>query len=128
MKMKQKILILEDNFEMRTFLNMYFKTEFDIITAVNISDAINYIESHKNIKLIISDINLNLGDVTGYDFIDYIKTSELYKHIPIIILSAKDSTEDKIKAFKKNISDYVTKPFNPEELYYRIKNVLKLNI
>jgi len=123
---KQKILILEDNFEMKTFLKLYFDKQFNVILSSNISDAILEIEQHNDINVIITDINLNLGDVTGYDFIEYIKNTEQYKNIPIIVLSAKDESDYKIKAFKLGINDYVTKPFNPEELFYRIKNLISV--
>jgi len=121
---KPKILILEDNYEMRTFLKLYYDKHFNIISATNISDAIYELEHHTDIVIIITDINLNLGEVTGYDFIEYIKNTELYKNTPIIVLSAKDESDFKLKAFKLGASDYVIKPFNPTELFYRINNLL----
>jgi len=121
---KRKILILEDNYEMKTFLKLYFKKQFVVIIVSNISDAIFELEQNKDIDLVITDINLNLGEVTGFDFIEYIKNTEIYKNLPIIVLSAKDESEYKLKAFKFGINDYVIKPFNPNELYYRINNAI----
>ncbi len=121
---KTKILILEDNYEMKTFLKLYFNKQFNVIITSNISDAIFELEQHNDINVIITDINLNLGEVTGYDFIEYIKSTENYKNIPIIVLSAKDESDYKIKAFELGINDYVIKPFNPLELFYRIKNLI----
>jgi len=120
---KRQILILEDNYEMKIFLKQYFKKKFNITTVSNISDAINEIEKEE-FDLILTDINLNLGDVNGFDFIKYIKTTESHKNTPIVVLSAKDTAEDKINALRLGVNDYVTKPFHPEELYLRIRNLI----
>jgi len=122
---KKNILILEDNYEMRLFLEMYFSKHFNITVVNNISDAIITIEHNNKFDLFITDLNLNQDIVNGYDFIKYIKNTTLYKNKPIIVLSANNTANHKIEAFQLGIHDYVTKPFNPNELYHRIKVALQ---
>lgn len=121
--MKNKtLLILEDNFAMGQFLQNYFKTHFNTVWKQTVSDSIEWIKKTKNVNIIISDINL--ANVSGHDFIEYIRSTEFHHDIPIIVLSSNDTSGDKIKALQIGANDYVIKPFSPEELLLRIENLL----
>jgi DNA-binding response OmpR family regulator len=110
---------------MRLFLEMYFSKHFNITTVSNINDAITEIEHNNTFDLFLTDLNLNQEIINGYDFIKYVKNTTLYKNKPIIVLSANNTTNYKIEAFQLGINDYITKPFNPDELYHRIKVALQ---
>jgi len=62
--------------------------------------------------------------LNGFEFLDRIKASGFFDDIPIIILSGRDWSKDKIKCFEKGAEDYVVKPFNPSEIIARIKRRL----
>jgi DNA-binding response OmpR family regulator len=65
-----------------------------------------------------------MPDMSGVEFVAYMKNNELLKSIPIIILSSEDSTTERIKLLEDGAADYILKPFNPLELKIRIKKIL----
>ncbi|MDZ4522608.1 response regulator transcription factor [Bacillus cereus] len=120
MMQKEKILIVDDDIEIRKIVSIYLKNEgYEIIDA---SDAIEALETLRNttIDLIILDIMLPKMD--GIEAC--LKIREQYQ-MPIIFLSAKDEDIDKIQGLMSGAEDYITKPFNPLELMARIKSQLR---
>ncbi len=69
-------------------------------------------------------MDIMMPHMDGYQVCKELKKHEYTKTIPIIILSAKSSVDDKLKAMNLNINDYIVKPFDPRELKARIKMVL----
>ncbi len=119
--MKSKLLIIEDNLMMREFLNHLLSKEYEVYTASSAEEALEWLQNNSEIDLIISDFNLD--DMTGLDFLKHIKSSGFFQHIPVIILSGKNKSEDRITCLKEGAADYIIKPFNPTELLLRIQNV-----
>ena len=72
--------------------------------------------------LIISDIRMPL--MTGDEFLRYMKNNELFKSIPIVMLSSEESTTERIRLLEEGAEDYILKPFNPLELKIRIKKII----
>jgi len=72
--------------------------------------------------LILTD--LQMPNMDGMELIKRVKTSGYFSDIPIIVLSSKDSSKDRIDCLKLGAEDYIMKPFNPEELLIRIEKVL----
>ena len=60
----------------------------------------------------------------GDDFLNWIKSNELFKQIPVIILSSEDSTSERVRLLEEGAEDYIVKPFNPMELKIRIKKII----
>ena len=69
-----------------------------------------------------------LPDGSGLEFCKTIKSSNMYKNIPVIIVTAKGDEVDKVVGFELGADDYVTKPFSVRELMLRIKAILKRNV
>ena len=109
----QKILIVEDDYSIHDILKEILKMNgYITYDAYNGSDALNIIRQ-EDINLILLD--LMLPDINGEDLIKKVKD------IPIIIISAKVSSNDKINCLLDGANDYVTKPFDKDELLARIK-------
>ena len=64
------------------------------------------------------------GHPRGDEFLAYLKLNELFKQIPVVMLSSEDSTSERIRLLEEGAEDYIVKPFNPQELKIRIKKIL----
>jgi len=118
---KKRILIADDNQEIRDFVAGLFKM-YDLIIAENGAQAWSLIEQ-KVPDLVILDLVMpgRLGD----DICKGIKTNDQLSHIPVIILTAEDSAEVKLRCVEAGADDYITKPFEKELLVARVDNLLK---
>lgn len=109
----KKILIAEDDIDIHNLIKEILKKEkYDVISAYSGTEALLAIEEN-NIDLILLD--LMLPELSGEAIINKIKD------VPIIVISAKISPEDKVNALLNGANDYLTKPFNTNELLARIK-------
>lgn len=122
MKNKQTILIVDDVSENVDVLVELLK-EYDLVAALNAKDALQIVEE-EDIDLILLDIMM--PDMDGFEVCDILKTDPSTRHIPIIFLTAKDKSDDIQIGFEKGAVDYITKPFNPNELLSRVDTHLKL--
>ena len=66
----------------------------------------------------------NPPQAIGDEFLAYLKLNELFKQIPVVMLSSEDSTSERIRLLEEGAEDYIVKPFNPQELKIRIKKIL----
>jgi two-component system, OmpR family, alkaline phosphatase synthesis response regulator PhoP len=119
---KPRILIIEDNADTRRFLETMLSKEFEIISAENGVIGIDYARN-KSPDLILLDIMLPI--LSGYDACSLLKKDEKTKRIPIIFLSAKNSTQDVTQGLTTGADDYIPKPFDYKELLARIKARLR---
>ncbi len=119
--MKLKILICEDEEVMMTALDFRLKKQnFDTIKAEDGAIAKEKILAEKP-HMIIADIMM--PRVTGLELISFVR-DELKSDIPIIIISSLESEEVVIEAMRLGANDFISKPFRPDELILRIKNIL----
>ena len=121
---KKKILVLDDEKSIRFIIESTLKQEFDVISLVNGQEGLNYLEAGNFPDLIICDLVMPV--LTGFDFLERIKTSGFFDDIPIMVLSGREWSNDKIRCFELGAEDYVVKPFNPSELIARIKRRLEV--
>ena len=117
------ILVIDDDDRLRLLLKQYLsKNKFKVSTCPNIEKA-NILLKEFSFDIIILDVMM--PGKTGIDFLlekdNNIKT-------PVLLLTALDQITDKIKGLKSGADDYLTKPFEPEELLLRINNILKRTI
>jgi len=117
--MKRKILAIDDEKSIRFIVENTFNKEFEVTTLSNGMDALYYIQSGNLPDVIICDVEMPV--MNGFDFIKRIRESGFFDEIPLIMLSGKEESADKIKCFEMGADDYVVKPFNPRELIVRIK-------
>lgn len=66
-----------------------------------------------------------MPEMCGDEFLEWIKSNQLFKHIPVVMLSSEDSTTERIRLLQEGAEDYIVKPFNPMELKVRIKKIIE---
>lgn len=115
------LLIVEDNDEMRLYLREIFKDKATIHEAPHGAEALRWLANHTP-DIIISDVMMPVMD--GYEFIGHLKNSHTLKHIPVVVLTARASEEDKLYGLSLGVDDYVAKPFSSKELAARVRNLL----
>lgn len=114
------ILVVEDNNELRHFLKSSLSGSYNVITASNGKEGLQ--RAIDNVPdLIISDVMMPIMD--GLEMIGQIKANNNICHIPIIVLSAKASLDDRIAGLEHGIDDYITKPFSSTYLKIRITSL-----
>ena len=115
------ILIVEDNLNIRKLMEIRLKSEgFNILLAENGIKALEVFEQN-SIDLMIVDVMM--PKMNGLQLVEELrKTKNL---VPVIMVTAKDTMEDKAKGFLVGVDDYITKPFNFDELTFRIKALLR---
>lgn len=115
-----KILLIEDDTGIITPLSLYIEQSgYNIITCENGNDAMELFVQEKP-TLVVLDINL-----PGKNGIEICKEIRSISETPIIILSARESEDDKVMLLELGADDYVSKPFSPRELMARIATIIK---
>ncbi len=124
MHKKYTILIIDDKDENLHYLNNILKNyDYNIRATTDPSFALKSSESYPP-DLILLDIKM--PDIDGFEVCKLFKANDKLKDIPIIFISAIDDIEIKVKAFEQGGVDYITKPFEKEEVLARIKTQLKI--
>lgn len=119
--MKKKILIVDDELNIGLLLENFLAQDFEVTYFNNSESALIWLE--KNIPdLIICDIQMPAID--GYEFLKMVRQRGFTLHTPVIMLSAKAESKERILCYKLGAQDYITKPFNPEELEEIVKKNL----
>lgn len=132
-KDKPDLLIVEDNDALRAYLITILTPYYTIQTASDGQEAWTLLttrfatsdteEAIRLPRLIISDVMMPRMD--GFQLLEAIKAKEILRPIPIIMLTARVAKEDKLKALRIGVDDYILKPFEEEELLVRIENLLR---
>jgi signal transduction histidine kinase/DNA-binding response OmpR family regulator/ligand-binding sensor domain-containing protein len=117
-----QVLVVEDNSDLRKLIRDQLAFEFSILEAENGTTGLREAEEHIP-DLVISDIMMPGMD--GYEFCRALKSNEKTNHIPVILLTAKATTENKLEGLETGADDYLTKPFNPRELKLRVRNLIE---
>lgn len=117
---KMSILIVEDNDELRLFLSRCLENDYKIYTAVNGAAGLE-LAVQMLPDMILTDVMM--PEMDGLEMVGKIKENPNTSHIPIIVLSAKASLDDRISGIEQGIDDYITKPFSSSYLRVRIKSI-----
>jgi PleD family two-component response regulator len=119
---KGRILVVEDDFDISNMLRIYFAGQgYEVQVAPRGGDALSMTRKQLP-NLIVLDIML--PDMNGYDVCRELRQTTRTSHIPIIFLTQKDERSDKIAGLELGADDYITKPFDIEELKLRVQNAI----
>lgn len=126
MSEKQQLLLVDDEPGIRESVQAYLEDNeaWQVATASNAEEALQAIESQVP-DLIISDIMM--PQVNGYEFLAKLKEDPRYRSIPVVFLTARGMTSDRIQGYEAGCDAYLSKPFDPEELEAIVKNLLSKN-
>ncbi|NBB75863.1 MAG: response regulator, partial [Bacteroidetes bacterium] len=118
---KPIVLVIEDNAELRSFIVEQLRDEYRVLEAVNGRHGLN-VATDQIPDLIITD--LMMPQMDGTRFTEELRKRLETSHIPVIMLTARASTEDKIAGLMTGVDAYVTKPFSVKELQVRVHSLL----
>lgn len=119
--MKPVILLVDDNGEILDFLSEDLNEKYTVLKALNGQEAMSLLQ-REPVQLVISDIMMPVMD--GYELCRNIKSNFEYSHIPVILLTAKNTLQSKIEGLEMGADAYIEKPFSPEHLQVQIANLL----
>lgn len=119
----QKVLIIEDEQNVLDVVRAYIeKAGYDVYTAINGSDGLVLFNKH-NPDIVILD--LMLPDISGEEICQTIRKQS---NIPILMLTAKSTVDDRITGLSLGADDYLVKPFSPRELVVRVRTILRRSL
>ena len=119
---RRTILAVDDSQDMRQFMTTILNHEYNVVVAEDGEEAERIVRTQQ-IDLVITD--LMMPKVDGLELTQFIKKNTDLDFIPVILLTAKTAIESRLQAMQFGADDYVTKPFEPEYLRARVKNILQ---
>ena len=120
---KARLLVVEDDIDIGNMLTIYFGgMDFEVDVAVRGSDALEKTKQSLP-HLIVLDIML--PDIDGFEVCRNLRTNLRTSHIPVIFLTQKDERSDKLQGLEQGADDYITKPFDIEELKLRVQGAIR---
>ncbi|NRA50811.1 MAG: response regulator transcription factor, partial [Phaeodactylibacter sp.] len=116
-----RILLVEDEENIQDVIKLNLEMDdYEVVAADNGKSALKYAKE-QHFDLLILDVML--PEVDGFQICEQVRLTN--REVPIMFLTAKDSAQDRISGLKKGADDYLTKPFNLEELLLRVNNLIK---
>lgn len=116
------VLIVEDNADVAEYMSMQLRKHYQLAIAHDGEEGLR-MATESVPDLIITDLMMPRMD--GYELCQAVKQSEMLDHIPVIIVTAKATQEDKLRGLQMGVDAYLYKPFNAEELTLRVENLLE---
>jgi len=120
-KAKIKILVVEDNDDIKEYIRQSLLDDYDIITASNGLEGLKAVHDESP-SIVVSDVMM--PEMDGVTLCSHIKEDILTCHIPVILLTAKDSLQDREAGYESGADSYLTKPFTAKLLRGRIRNII----
>lgn len=119
--MKHKILVIDDEQSICLILENFLSVDYEIVSKNDGIQALEWLEGNLP-DLIICDVQM--PNMDGYQFLEKVRQRGYTKHTPVIMLSGSEASKERIKCYRLGAQDFLTKPFNPEELEELIKKNL----
>ncbi|MCY7351434.1 MAG: response regulator [Cytophagaceae bacterium] len=122
---KPTILVVEDNPDLQAYIRLILSDIYQVVTTENGQAALNQLRTagkDGGVSLILSDLMMPVMD--GHQLLERLKADDATRHIPVIMLTARADAQNKLRALRIGVDDYLLKPFDEEELLARIDNLL----
>jgi PleD family two-component response regulator len=120
---KARLLVVEDDIDIGNMLKIYFSgMDFEVDVAVRGKDAL---DKTKQVLPHLIVLDIMLPDIDGYEVCRNLRTNMRTSHIPVIFLTQKDERSDKLQGLELGADDYITKPFDIEELKLRVQGAIR---
>ena len=120
---KGRILVVEDDFDISNLLRIYFESQgYEVSVAPKGNDALE--TCRRSLPSVIV-LDIQLPDIDGYEVCRQLRGDLRTSHIPILFLTQRDERSDKIAGLELGADDYITKPFDIEEVKLRVQNAIK---
>ena len=120
---KSRLLVVEDDHDISNMLKIYFSgLGYDVDVALRGNDAL---EKTRQVLPHLIILDIMLPDIDGYEVCRNLRTSTRTSHIPVIFLTQKDERSDKLQGLELGADDYITKPFDIEELKLRVNGAIR---
>ncbi len=120
---KTRLLVVEDDADIANMLKIYFSgLDYDVDVAPRGNDAL---EKTRQVLPHLIVLDIMLPDIDGYEVCRTLRTSTRTSHIPVIFLTQKDERSDKLQGLELGADDYITKPFDIEELKLRVQGAIR---
>src|SRR5690606_13691765 len=118
---KPTILVVDDHVEILDFIVDDLSGDYEVLQAAHGKQALEVLEAHP-VQLVVSDVMM--PEMDGYELCRRIKSDVAHSHIPIILLTAKNTLQSKIEGLEYGADAYIEKPFSPEHLQAQIGSLL----
>jgi signal transduction histidine kinase/DNA-binding NarL/FixJ family response regulator len=115
------LLVVEDNPDMCLYIRSVLSGHYRVTSVRSAREALEHLSTGRT-DLIISDVMM--PDVDGHEFLQLLLQRQPEKRVPLIFLTARDSVEEKIRSLREGAVEYLTKPFDPQELTALVQTVL----
>lgn len=116
------VLVVDDKQSLSELISQFLGQTYEVTVMENGIKAIAWIQQGNVPDLIITD--LEMPEMDGFELIKQVKASGMFSDIPIIVLSCRDNSADRIECLRLGADDYLVKPFNPEELLIRVEKLV----
>ncbi|WP_265266076.1 response regulator [Spirulina subsalsa] len=116
-----KVLAVDDSIAIQDLIRQILKAKYQVFTASNTVEALGILY-HEKVNLMLLDISL--PGVDGLELCRIIRKNALYKNLPIIMVTSRNSLSDKLEGKMAGASEYLTKPFDPKHLVQTIETLI----
>ena len=121
--MDKTILVVDDEMAIRMILENLLGERFNVVCLENGEQALEWLQENKLPDCMILD--LSMPGIDGFEVISRMRKDRSLAHVPVIVLSSRDSSADRIRCSKLGANEYVVKPFRPAELEARIESLFR---
>lgn len=120
--MKRKLAILDDNEMMRTFLTTYLQREFEVVSFSESPKFLDWINEADMPDALVLD--LKMPEKSGWDVLQELREKGKTPSLKVMVVSGIESSTERVRCLELGASDYIIKPFNPQELALRLNRLV----
>lgn len=121
-KLQKPLMLIVDDVEInRVILAQFFKDDYEICEASNGEEALLFVEDHP-VSVILLDLVMPIMD--GFELMTRLKRDDRFRDIPIIVTTARNESDNEVRAMELGAADFISKPYNPTIVRSRVQNVV----